>query len=113
MKKKPIYKVKIKWYYAILCGFCSIVDGLIMVISLGHLSTNLQLRASILGAKKSWCSVTPIEEPKDRFAELRGTSLFPDKQPIDYVGKVNRFQIDGDGGMYDDFGSGLGGQPIT
>ena len=62
MKKKPIYKVKIKWYYAILCGFSGIIDGLTMILTLGHWSTDLQLRMAIVGAKKSWCSVTPIEE---------------------------------------------------
>ena len=113
MKKKPIYKVKIKWHYAILCGLCSILDGLSMILTLGHWSTNLTLRASILGARKSWCSITPIEEPKDRFSRFAGTSLFPDKKPIDYVGKVDRFHIDGDGDPLDDFGTGLGGQPIT
>ena len=33
-------------------------------------------------------------------------------KPIDYVGKVNRYHIDGDGDSLDDFGTGLGGQPL-
>lgn len=111
MKKKPIYKVKIKWYYAILCGFCAILDGLTMILTLGHWSTDLQLRIALVGARKSWCVVTPIEDDPENFAALRGTALFPDRKPIDYIGKVDRFHVDGDGGMYDDFGTGLGGQP--
>ena len=69
-----------------------------MVLTLGHWSTDLQFRMAIVGAIKSWCAVTPIEEP-------------PVKPPIDYVGKTDRYHVDGDGGMYDDFGTGLGGQP--
>ena len=93
--KNPIYKVKIKWYYAILCGFCSILDGLSMILTLGHWSTDLQLRVSILGARKSWCVVIPPVIP-----------------PIDYISKTDRFYIDGDGDPFDDFGTGLGGQPL-
>ena len=96
---KMITKVKIKWYYAILCGFCSILDGLSMILTLGHWGTDLTLRASILGARKSWCVVIPPVIP-------------PVKPPIDYVDKFNRFQMDGDGDPLDDFGTGLGGQPM-
>ena len=109
---KTICKVKIKWYYAILCGLCSIIDGLSMILTLGHYGTNLTLRMSIIGTQKSWCVVIPNPEPKDRFSRFAGTSLFPDKQPIDYVGKVDRFCMDGDGDPLDDFGTGLGGQPL-
>ena len=99
MKKNPIYIVRIKWYYAILCGLTAILDGLVMILSLGHLSTDLQLRVAFLGARKSMCTVTPIEE-------------LPAKPPIDYIGKTDRYQIDGDGDPLDDFGTGLGGQPL-
>ena len=34
------------------------------------------------------------------------------KNPIDYIDKADRFQIDGDGDATDDFGSSLGGQPL-
>ena len=51
---------------------------------------------AILGARKSWCSVTPIEEE-------------PIKPPIDYIDKTDRYYIDGDGDPLDDFGTGLGG----
>lgn len=64
MKKNPIYKVRIKWYYAILCGLTAILDGLVMILSLGHLSTDLQLRIALMGARKSWCTVTPIKEKR-------------------------------------------------
>jgi hypothetical protein len=109
---KIIYKVKIKWYYAILSGLCSIIDGLSMILTLGHYSTDLTLRMSIICARKSWYVVIPNPEPKNRFSRFAGTSLFPDKQPIDYAGKVDRFCMDGDGDSLDDFGTGLGGQPL-
>lgn len=32
------------------------------------------------------------------------------RPPIDYVPKHDRFQMDGDGDQYDDFGTGLGGK---
>ena len=31
----------------------------------------------------------------------------PEKKPIDYIEKYDRFQVDGDGGAFDDFGTGL------
>ena len=101
-KKNPIYVVRIKWYYALLCGFSSILDGIVMIVTLGHLGTDLQLRVSLLGARKSWCVVTPVESPV----------IPPVIPPIDYIGKTDRYHIDGDGDPLDDFGTGLGGMPM-
>ena len=96
---KAISKVKMIWYYAILCGLSQILDGFSIIITLGYWSTNLSLRVAILGARKSWCVITPIEEPST-------------KKPIDYIDKFNRFHIDGDGDSLDDYGTGLGGKPL-
>ncbi len=96
---KTLNKVKMIWYYAILCGLSQILDGLSIIITLGHWSTNLSLKVAIIGARKSWCVVTPIEEE-------------PTKKPIDYVGKIDRYRMDGDGDPLDDYGTGLGGQPL-
>ena len=106
--KNPIYKVQIKWYYAILCGFCSILDGIVMLLSFGNLCSDLQLRAAILGAKKSWCNVTPKEEQRYQEASIKVP-----KASIDYVDNFDRFQIDGDGDIFDDYGTGLSGYPET
>ncbi|MFA5207451.1 MAG: hypothetical protein WC428_02225 [Candidatus Paceibacterota bacterium] len=35
------------------------------------------------------------------------------KSPIDYVSKTDRFCMDGDGNPLDDYGTGLGGHPLT
>lgn len=34
------------------------------------------------------------------------------RPPIDYVPKHDRFQMDGNGDALDDYGTGLGGQPL-
>jgi hypothetical protein len=96
---KAIYRVRMKWYYALLCGFSQILDGLSLIITLGHWSTDLSLKVALLGARKSLCVVTPVEEA-------------PTKKPIEYVDRYNRFHIDGDGDPLDDYGTGLGGQSM-
>lgn len=95
---KAINRVRMKWYYAILCGFSQILDGLSLIITLGHWSTNLSLTVAFLGARKSWCTVTPVEAPL--------------KPPIDFIDRYNRFHMDGDGDPLDDYGTGLGGDSM-
>ena len=54
---KTISRVKIKWFYAILLGFCNILDGLSMILTLGHWSTNLSLKMALIGAVNAWCTL--------------------------------------------------------
>ena len=76
---KTISRVKRKWFYAILLGFCNILDGLSMILTLGHWSTNLSLKMALIGAVNAWCTLVEVE-PKDRFSRFAGTSVFPKRK---------------------------------
>lgn len=41
--------LKWKWWFAIVVGFCSIIDGILMIISLGWLQSKLATKLTIYG----------------------------------------------------------------
>lgn len=45
-------KVKFKWWYCLILGIATIIDGLTMFLSLGFISTGLALKISLFGASK-------------------------------------------------------------
>lgn len=48
-----IHRSQFKWWYAVIVGFANIGDGLIMIITLGYVSTSLSLRACLFGLKRN------------------------------------------------------------
>lgn len=42
-------KLKWKWWFAIVVGLCSIIDGIIIILSLGWLQTKLATKLTIHG----------------------------------------------------------------
>ena len=42
-------KLKWKWWFAIAVGFCSIIDGILMILSLGWFQTKLATKLTIHG----------------------------------------------------------------
>mgnify|MGYP007100081499 CR=1 FL=1 len=53
MSKKTYPTVKFKWWYCVVVGLATIIDGLTMTLTLGWLATSLALRYSIYGASKN------------------------------------------------------------
>lgn len=43
---------KFKWWYCILVGMASIIDGLTMIFTLGWFTTNLQMKVCLYGVTK-------------------------------------------------------------
>lgn len=54
-KKIKIMKaiVKFKWWYCIIIGIVTIIDGLTMMLTFGWFATGLALRFSLWGASKN------------------------------------------------------------
>ena len=50
---KTYNKVKFKGWYCIVLGLATIFEGVIMILSLGRLSTTLSLRLCLWGAEKN------------------------------------------------------------
>lgn len=50
MKKYPI--AKFKWWYCLIMGFVTIIDGLTMTLTLGWFATGLALKFALYGASK-------------------------------------------------------------
>ena len=51
-------KCKLKWYYAIMVGFCSIIDGLVTIFTLGNYTFNLGLKLAYYASRKRWIKLT-------------------------------------------------------
>ena len=51
--KAKIYRNSQCWYWGILIGICDILKGLLMILTLGHYSTNLTLICTTKGAHAS------------------------------------------------------------
>ena len=45
-------RIKFKWWYCIIVGFATIIDGLTMILTLGSFATSLALKFSLWGANK-------------------------------------------------------------
>jgi EamA domain-containing membrane protein RarD len=45
-------KTKFKWWYSLIIGFLTVIDGLVMLITLGNFSTSLCLKYSLYGASR-------------------------------------------------------------
>lgn len=45
-------KRKFKWYYCVVLGFATIIDGLTMTLTLGYFTTNLSLKYALYGASR-------------------------------------------------------------
>lgn len=48
MKKQ----IKFKWWYCIIYGLASIIDGLTIIFTLGYFTTSLALKVTLYGATK-------------------------------------------------------------
>ncbi len=44
---------KFKWWYCIIMGIVTIIDGLTMVVTLGYFPTKLQMKCALYGASKN------------------------------------------------------------
>lgn len=42
-------KLKWKWWFAIVVGLCSIIDGILMILSFGWLQIKLATKMTIIG----------------------------------------------------------------
>ncbi len=45
-------KVKFKWWYCVIFGLATIIDGITMVFTLGWLPTSLAMKTALYGAQK-------------------------------------------------------------
>lgn len=50
-RKYPI--AKYKWWFCIIIGFVTVIDGLIMMLTLGWFATSLQLRFGLWAVSKN------------------------------------------------------------
>ena len=46
-------KVKFKWWYCVIYGIITIIDGLTMLMTLGYFATSLQLTFALYAATKN------------------------------------------------------------
>jgi hypothetical protein len=46
-------KAKFKWWYCIIVGIATIIDGLTMTLTLGWFATGLAMKYSLWGASKN------------------------------------------------------------
>lgn len=53
IKKQDYPMVKFKWWYCVIIGFATIIDGLTMMLTFGWFTTNLALKYSLHAAKNN------------------------------------------------------------
>jgi hypothetical protein len=50
---KNYQKVKFKWWYCLILGIGTIIDGLTMFFTVGYFATGLSLKIALYGATKN------------------------------------------------------------
>ena len=52
VNRKKYPKIKFKWWYCIIIGILSIIDGITIILTIGYFPTSFTLKYSLYGATK-------------------------------------------------------------